>query len=170
METDNFHNSNETIGKRNLPFNQPNNAKARSGEEDEEEGKPPVLAIILTSLCVMFVVIVLVIVWVYARRRKQSDVMQLKWKELDSNKVCKFFKILGKGGNSEMLNHPYTHNNFLITLKEIYENDDISKQLREKSETIAIMDDVSDETEEGAKDANAVVYNGSTVLSFHSNS
>ena len=88
MEQKGFENNNETIGKRNLPFSQPNNAKARSGEEDNGEGKPPVLAIILTSLCVMFVVVVLVVVWVYARRRKQGDVMQLKWKELDSKKVC----------------------------------------------------------------------------------
>ena len=53
--------------------------------------------------------------------------------------------------------------------QDIYENDDVSKQLREKSETVAIMDDVSDENEESAKDTNNVVYNGSTVLSFHSN-
>ena len=56
-----------------------------------------------------------------------------------------------------------------LILQDTYENDDVSKQLREKSETVAIMDDESDENEESAKDSNNVVYNGSTVLSFHSN-
>ena len=53
--------------------------------------------------------------------------------------------------------------------QDIYENDDVSKQLREKSETIAIMDDVSDENEESGKDTNIRRITGSTVLSFHSN-
>ena len=53
--------------------------------------------------------------------------------------------------------------------QDIYENDDVSKQLREKSETIAIMDDVSDENEESGKDTNNRPITGSTVLSVHSN-
>ena len=50
----------------------------------------------------------------------------------------------------------------------MYDDDDLSKQIREKAETRAIINDTNDETEEGLLDNNPVVYNGSTVLSFHS--
>ena len=78
--------NNETIEKRNLPLNHPDDALARSGEDKEDTKKPPVTAIILTSLCVIFIIVVLVVVWVYSRRRKLNDVMELKWKELDEKK------------------------------------------------------------------------------------
>ena len=50
----------------------------------------------------------------------------------------------------------------------MYDDEDLSKQMRERLETRAIIDDASGETEEGLLDNNPVVYNGSTVLSFHS--
>merc|ERR1712150_127692 len=122
------------------PLPEKNDIKARhnlplNGKDNQDKTKPPVLAIVLTSLCVIFMAVVVVVIWVYSRRRKENDVIELRWSErLSSN-------------------------------KEVYDDSDISKQLREKSETKCILeDDVSDDNDEGSK-----VYNGSTVLSFHSN-
>ena len=80
-------NNNDTLAKRNLPFKQPDDAKARSGDNNEDISKPPVLAIILTSLCVMFVIVVLVLVWVYSRKRRGTNLMELKWKKVEENQV-----------------------------------------------------------------------------------
>ena len=88
--------NNATIEKRNLPFKNPDDALARSGDDKEDIKKPPVVAIILTSLCIIFVVVVLVVVWAYSRRRKQNDVMELKWQELEENKVSINFLCLKK--------------------------------------------------------------------------
>ena len=52
----------------------------------------------------------------------------------------------------------------------MYDDDDeLAKQLREKSETKAILEDISDGNEEENGGNQRTVYNGSTVLSFHSN-
>ena len=83
-----------TIEKRNLPFKSPDDALARSGDDKKDTKKPPVVAIILTSLCIIFVVVVLVVVWAYSRRKKQNDVMELKWQELEENKVSIYFLCL----------------------------------------------------------------------------
>ena len=86
--------NNATIEKRNLPFKNPDDALARSGEDKEDTKKPPVVAIILTCLCIIFVVVVLVVAWAYSRRRKQNDAMELKWQELEENKVSIHFLLL----------------------------------------------------------------------------
>ena len=80
-------NNNDTLAERNSPFKQPDNGKARSGDNDDDISKPPVLAIILTSLCVMFVIVVLVLVWVYSRKRRGTNLMELKWKKVEENQV-----------------------------------------------------------------------------------
>ena len=49
------------------------------------------------------------------------------------------------------------------------EEDDISTQLRERTERTAILSDVSDDIGEGNKDGTKMVYNGSTAYSFNSN-
>jgi hypothetical protein len=80
----------------------------------EEQPKPPVLAIVLTSLLFIFVAVVGIVIWIKYRKRKEEDVVELQWKRVSSN-------------------------------KEMYDDDDeLAKQLRAKSETKAILEDISD--------------------------
>ena len=70
---------NDIKARHNLPLN---------GKDNQDKTKPPVLAIVLTSLCVIFIAVVVVVIWVYSRRRKENDVIELRWSErLSSNKV-----------------------------------------------------------------------------------
>ena len=52
--------------------------------------------------------------------------------------------------------------------QEMYNDDDLSKQMREGLETRAMINGTSDEIKVGDLDDNPVIYNGSTVLSFYS--
>ena len=52
--------------------------------------------------------------------------------------------------------------------QEMYDDDDLSKQMREGLESRAMINGTSDETKEGDLDHSPVIYNGSTVLSFYS--